>query len=132
MSFQSDYTYGIQQQKALYPIFKDYFNDDLVLTLNKFDKYDYEGKTTSYELKARKVLYKTYPTTCIASDKINPNHNKRQIYLFNFIDGTYYIEYDKDIFETFEVKDFKRFRQSFNDKEKPYIYIPIDKLTPII
>jgi hypothetical protein len=132
MSFQSDYSYGIQQQIALYPLFKKFFDDDLVSTPKKFDKYDYEGTTTSYELKSRKINFKTYPTTCIASDKINPNHTKKQIYLFNFLDGTYYIEYDKELFDTFEVKEFRRWRMGVDDKEKPYVYIPIEKLTPLI
>jgi hypothetical protein len=132
MSFQSDYSYGIQQQETLYPLFKKFFKDNLVSTPKKFDKYDYEGTTASYELKSRKINFKTYPTTCIASDKINPDHNKKQIYLFNFLDGTYYIEYDKELFDTFEVKEFRRFRQGVNDKEKPYVYIPIEKLTPLV
>jgi len=132
MSFQSDYAYGIQQQNSLYPLFKNFFDDDLVSTPKKFDKYDYEGTTASYELKSRKINFKTYPTTCIASDKINPNHTKRQIYLFNFLDGTYFIEYDKDLFDSFEVKEFRRWRKGVDDKEKPYVYIPIDKLIPLV
>jgi len=132
MTFQSDYAYGIQQQKKLYPLFKNFFDDNLISTPNKYDKYDYEGTTTSYELKARKINYETYSTTCIASDKINPKHNKHQTYLFNFLDGTYYIEYDKELFDTFDIKEFRRFRTGVNDKEKPYVYIPINKLTRII
>jgi len=132
MSFQSDYTYGIQQQANLLSLFQKYFDDNLVSTPKKFDKYDYEGTNASYELKARKINYKTYPTTCIALDKVNPEHTKKQVYLFNFLDGTYYIEYDKNLFETFEVKDFRRWRQGFNDKEKPYLYIPIEKLKPLV
>jgi hypothetical protein len=131
MSFFSDYSYGVQQQTALYPLFKEVFGEDLIITPKRYDKYDYESSTASYELKSRKINFKTYPTTCIGSDKINPNHTKKQIYLFNFLDGTYYIEYDKELFDTFEVKEFRRWRQKVCDKEKPYVYIPIEKLTPL-
>jgi hypothetical protein len=132
MSFQADYAYGLQQQTALLPLLKKYFNDEITTTPKKYDKYDYEGVTTSYELKSRKVKYDTYPTTCIAIDKIDPFHTKKQVYLFNFLDGTYYIEYDKELFDTFEVKEFRRWRTGFNDKEKPYMYIPIEKLTLMV
>lgn len=132
MSFKSDYEYGTKQQAYLLDTFQNFFKDNLISTLSKFDKYDYEGDTTSYELKSRKVNHNTYPTTCIAQDKVNPTHNKKQIYLFNFLDGNYYIEYDKELFDSFEVKNFRRYRSGFNDKEKPYVYIPIEKLKPLV
>jgi hypothetical protein len=123
--------YGIQQQRILYPILKEFFNTELKENDNKFDKYDFDDPTASYELKSRKVNYDTYPTTCIAQDKINPNYHKKQIYIFNFLDGTYYIEYDTALFSEFEVKPFSRYRSGIKDVKKPYVYIPIDKLIKI-
>lgn len=131
MAFHRDYSNGIQHQLALLPKLESYFKDQLKATTGKFSKYDYEGITADYELKSRNNTYQFYPTTCIAMDKINPDHTKKQIYIFHFTDGTYYIEYDKELFATFYVKDFRRFRQGVNDKEKPYLYIPIEKLIEI-
>ena len=129
MAFYRDYSSGLRHQLALLPKLQTFFNDDVIITTDKFNKYDYEGKTASYELKARNNEYKTYPTTCIAQDKINPLHPKRQVYVFHFTDGTYFIEYEKDLFASFEVKPFRRWRTGVHDKEKPYVYIPIDKLS---
>jgi hypothetical protein len=127
----SDYMYGIQQQQKLYPILKEFFKTDLKETVNKYDKYDFDDPTASYELKSRKFNYSTYSTTVIAQDKIDPEYHKKQIYLFNFLDGTYYIEYNKELFSEFEVKEFRRYRQGINDVSKPYVHIPIDKLIKI-
>lgn len=131
MAFQRDYQYGIQQQSALLPKLEEFFKDDLKEAKSKFAKYDYEGKTTSYELKSRNNAKDTYPTTCLPFDKICQSHTKKQVYLFNFTDGLYYIEYEKSLFDTFEKKPFRRYRMGVNDVEKPYIYIPVSSLKKI-
>ena len=130
--FLKDYTFGLQKQEALLPLLEGHFKDNLLPTLGRFAPYDYEGDTASYELKSRTNTYTAYPTTCIGQDKINPTHTKKQVYIFNYTDGTYFIEYSKELFETFEVKPFRRWRDDWKDKEKPYVYIPIDKLTRIV
>jgi len=129
--FQRDYQFGIQQQTAIHPRLEEFFKDNLIPTINKFDPYDYEGTTASYELKSRTNKKDAYPTTCIGADKVNPTHHKKQIYIFNFTDGLYYIPYDADLFASFESKPFRRYRQGVKDKEKPYLYIPVEKLIPI-
>jgi len=54
------------------------------------------------------------------------------IFLFYFTDGLYYIEYNKELFDTFEIKDFVRNpRYGKIDKPKKYIYIPIINLNKI-
>lgn len=130
--FQKDYAFGLQKQEALLPFLENHFKDSLVPTLGRFAPYDYEGNTCSYELKSRNNASSTYPTTCIGQDKINPAHTKKQVYIFHYTDGTYFIEYNKELFDTFEVKPFRRWRDSWKDVEKPYVYIPIDKLTRIV
>jgi hypothetical protein len=131
MAFNRDYQYGIQHQTALLPQLEAFFKDELKEATSKFAKYDYEGKTTSYELKSRTNKKDTYPTTCLPSDKICPSHQKKQVYLFNFTDGLYYIAYDKELFDTFEKKPFRRYRMGVNDKEKDYLYIPVDSLKKV-
>jgi hypothetical protein len=131
MSFNRDYNKGLSYQIELLPTLESFFKDDIKETVGKYAKYDYEGNRAVYELKSRTNTYRCYPTTCIAMDKVDPDHKKKQVYLFHFTDGTYYIEYDEELFKTFEVKDFRRFREGVNDIQKPYLYIPIEKLTRI-
>lgn len=129
--FNNDYRQGQHYQIELLPKLEAFFKDNMKETVGKYAKYDYEGDTALYELKSRNNTYRYYPTTCIGNDKIDPTSKKRQIFLFHFTDGTYYIEYDKELFATFEVKDFRRYRQGVRDIEKPYLYIPIENLTRI-
>jgi hypothetical protein len=129
--YKKDYEFGTQKQTELLPKLEAFFKDSLTPTTGRFDPYDYEGATASYELKSRNNASTAYPTTCIGQDKVNPDHPKKQVYLFHFTDGTYYIPYDKDLFSTFEVKPFLRWRDAWKTKAKDYLYIPVEKLIPI-
>ena len=130
--FQRDYQYGIKNQTDLLPKIQSFFGGNVKATVNKFDPYDYESDSASFELKSRTNKKDAYPTTCLPADKVKDAHTKEQIYLFNFTDGLYYIPYNKELFSTFECKPFRRYRVGVNDKEKDYLYIPVDKLIPIV
>jgi hypothetical protein len=128
MSFKQDYSYGLKKEDELLPIIKSFFERDIQKSTNKFERFDYSDEKYKYELKSRHNTYDKYPTTLICADKIA----KGIIFLFNFYDGLYYIKYRKSKFNTFERKMFVRNkRDDFNDLEKEYIYIPIDKLKKI-
>jgi len=128
-SFTQELKQGLQIQEIVLPIIQSYFNRDIKPTKGKYDRYDYLDNDYNYELKSRTNEYNKYPTTLIGLDKIDNN----TIYLFYFTDGLYFIEYNKELFDTFEIKDFVRNpRYGKIDKPKKYIYIPIDKLQKII
>jgi hypothetical protein len=128
MSFKKDYTLGLQKEDEVLPKIKNYFKREIQKTNNKFETYDFYDEKYTYELKSRNVKYETYPTTLIAKDKIR----KRIIFLFNFTDSLYYIKYKSKKFENFECKEFVRNKRSdYNDKQKEYIYIPIEYLKKI-
>jgi hypothetical protein len=131
MSYQKDYAFGTQKEMELLPKLEAFFKDSLTATTGRFAPYDYEGVTASYELKSRNNASTTYPTTCIGYDKVKTDHPKKQVYLFHFTDGTYYIPYDKELFSTFEVKPFLRWRDEWRTKPKDYLFIPVEKLIPI-
>lgn len=128
-SYKKDYEFGKKKEDELFDIINKHFNDNLVRSTKRYDKYDFKGDKFYYELKSRNNNYNKYPTTLIDKDKIfSDNH----IFLFNYLDGLYYIKYDKEEFDKFECKDFVRFkRYGCKDIEKPYFYIPINKLTKI-
>jgi len=129
MSFFKDYQFGISKEFEILPMISKYFKSNIIRSKEKFNKYDYYDFTCKYELKSRNNKYDTYPTTLIAVDKVI---NDDLIFLFNFIDGLYYIKYDETLFNTFEKKPFVRNkRDGYNDIEKEYFFIPIEKLTKI-
>lgn len=128
-TFTEDYAFGTQKEDDITITLNNFFNDELVKPENKKSKYDFKGKETYYEVKSRTNSYNQYPTTMIAQNKIFTDN---QIFVFNFTDGIYYIKYDKEIFDTFERKPFKRAgRPDIKTFESLYIYIPIEQLTKI-
>ena len=129
MSFAKDYQFGKQQENKQFETIKTYFKDDIRAT-SKYCSYDFESDQCYYELKSRNNKYSAYPTTLIPFDKVKTN--KKMIFLFNFTDGLYFIEYNKEIFKEFSLQPFQRNQRSdYNDKEKLYYFIPIDKLIKI-
>jgi hypothetical protein len=125
-TFKEDYSFGIEQEDTILPIVSKYFNDDIVKSSCKNSKYDYIGTKNYYEVKSRKNKYDAFPTTLIGANKV---FSDNQIFIFNFLDGIYYIQYDEKSFEVFEKKPFTRnFRSGVVDKEQLYYFIPIDRL----
>jgi hypothetical protein len=129
----NDCKFGNENEIIILPIIRKFFNRDIIKLEDKYNKYDYEDDIYKYELKARKNNYNKYPTTLIGSDKYDNKYhnNKKIIFLFNFTDGLYYIEYDKDKFNTFEKKPFVRIYRGVNDIKKDYLFIPIEHLIKI-
>ena len=104
---------------------KDLYNDPYYI-------YDFEGTTnkTSIEMKSRRVKKNTYPTTILPVSKIR-NTDKAQLFVFNFTDACCYIEYDKKIFDTFQIRHFTTERFGIVDKPKPHYCIYIKDLIEI-
>jgi hypothetical protein len=128
-SFQVDYSFGIQKEDEVQEIVEKFFNDKLTKHDTRYSKYDFKGSQYFYELKSRKNEYLKYPTTMVQASKIFCD---KQRFLFYFTDGLFYIEYNKELFDTFEIKNFQRFgRVDFRDFKQKYIFIPIDKLIKI-
>ena len=129
MSFMRDYNFGRQHEIAILPKLNEFFKDDIKASVDKYSKYDFEGKEYVYELKSRTCQLGSYPTTLLPVDKVIKT--RKQIFLFNFTDGLYYIEYDEEAWNSITVAPFRRFRIGVNDKEKPYYHIPTTLLKRI-
>jgi len=133
-TFENDYKFGLSRQQIIFNKVSDKFGLDVEHITYKYSKFDYKDhkNNINFELKSRKCKYSDYPTTMIPYDKLDSNGEKI-ILLFDFIDGTYYIEYDEELFSTFEKKPFKRYDRIYNHNDilKDYIYIPIKFLQKI-
>ena len=128
-TFKEDYEIGKKGEKKALPYIKDYFNSNIQEILNQYSKHDYTDSNFKYELKTRTCKYNSFPTTLMPVDKAVDDLT---IFLFQFTDGLYWIRYNAEDFEEFEKKQFVRHqRADYNDKEKDYFFIPIEKLTPI-
>lgn len=124
--YPKDFEFGDKEEERIHPSLIAYFKREIRRKGGK-NKHDYECDEYNYEVKSRKNNYSKYPTTMITADKICGE--KKLILLFNFLDGLYYIEYDKEKFDKYEIQNFSRAR--IKTDEKPHIYIPINDLTQL-
>lgn len=129
-SFKNDYEFGKMEETKVFDLIKEFFySDNIIKVLNRYSKFDFEGDNFVYELKSRTCYSSTYESTIIGVDKIFENFQKKQIFLFNFRDGLYYIEYDSEKFKKYRQEIYKRkYRSDFNDKKVPYFFIDIEDL----
>ena len=132
-TFKNDFLVGTQNELRLLDTLRNYFCDDIEMT-PQGSKFDYKSDRYFYELKTRNNKYATYPTTLIPYSKVLQDKifMERQFFVFCFLDGTYYIKYNKELFETFDLLDFQRRpRPDIVDKKQLYYYIPIEHLKKI-
>ena len=130
--FQRDLAFGLDKEEKLVSLFNDKFNVKFIKKAT-FDSFDFTSDTIELELKSRKNNYITFPTTIVPKSKVDSiKKNKRFIFAFAFYDGIYYIEYDKEVFDTIECKMFLRnYRTGYKDKKQLYYFIPVSILKKI-
>ncbi len=127
-TYEKDYEFGKECEKKIFPIIKDFFDDEIKESTYRYCTYDFKGTKNNYELKSRNNKHNTFNDTMISKYKID-NLKGNTIFLFNFIDGLFYIKYDKDEFKNFKLENFVRNRRvDYNDIKQLYYFIPIDKL----
>lgn len=125
-----DYNFGKNEEVKVLSKIREHFGDENIKEcIDQYSKFDFISDNYLYELKSRRNKYDQYPTTLIAIDKIIKDKN--MIFLFNFTDGLFYIKYDKELFDKYQKKYFRRTDRGF-DISKIYIFIPIEDLTEII
>ena len=101
-TFKNDFLVGTQNELRLLDTLRNYFCDDIQMT-QQGSKFDYTSDIYFYELKTRNNNYATYPTTLIPYNKVLKDKifMERQFFVFDFFDGTYFIKYSKELFESY-------------------------------
>jgi hypothetical protein len=129
MIYKRDLDFGFKMENDLFDTIKNKYGENICKTEPNC-RVDYCDDNTLIELKSRRNNYNTYPTTMISKSKIDYmlNSGKRSICLFNFTDGLYSIEIDKNKIDNFELKKGGR-RDRGKVEVNQYYYIPIELLT---
>jgi hypothetical protein len=130
-SKENDIAFGKQNEDDVLP--KLSFFGAVIPMDDPYAPFDFrtKNKSTFIELKTRKNAKNTYPTTMVSKSKVDiakEYPKKKFVFCFKFTDGLYYIQYDKELFETFETSQGgrnDRGRAEYND----YCFIPVSKLT---
>jgi len=123
--YPNSYKIGKEAETKCLGLIQEYFNKEINQEPEAYSKYDYSCDKYTYELKTRTNRYSAYPTTMITANKLTEG----RILLFNFVDGLYFIEYDKDKFSHYKRQQFSRYGADWDMKE--HVYIPIEDLTLI-
>ena len=99
----SDLVFGKLKEIEIKQILEQYFNTTLQ-TSSKYNLIDFQNEDLYIELKSRRNTYSKFDTTIIGKNKIDyaKSLNKKVIFVFNFIDGLYYIEYSP-LFDSFDI-----------------------------
>lgn len=100
--------------------------------------FDFENpnKTVFVELKSRRIKHDTYDTAIIGLNKIAFSDNIPDAefwFAFCYLDGLYIVKYDKEVFDTLEVRhDYVRgARNDATNKPASVVFIPIKLLTKV-
>jgi hypothetical protein len=138
MSQNSDLQMGELNENKNIDDLSSFFKTIFIKDKNKYAIIDWsnQSNTIYLELKSRRLNHNDYPTTIIGINKINycKDPTKTYYFAFSFLDGLYFIKYDKDLFKTFQIKKQQiKYRSDVGHIEiKENIHIPIKLLTKII
>ena len=97
--FFKDLEFGLIKENQVIPILKNYFNDDSIYKLDKYNTFDFKGINKYIELKSRNNNLNKYPTTMIILNKIfqASTLSEDTYFVFWFTDYLSCWKYDKNI-----------------------------------
>ncbi len=127
---KTEYDWGIKKELECLPFISEVL-DDVIHNKETYNDFDYYTDTYDIELKSRrnkKDTYSTTITTKIKRDKAIKS-KKKVLWIFNFTDGLYYLNYEdhKDTLNNLPVeKFFTRNGIRYN------IEIPVAILSPLV
>lgn len=125
--FEEDNKFGLLGEDLVLPILEDFFGEKFIKSQNEYCVYDSYNTDKHIEIKSRRNKYNAFSTTLIGVNKAI-NTNKAQLFVFNFTDSIYYIQYEEDKFKSW-IDQFQRgSRREFEKIPKNYFYIPIEEL----
>jgi len=133
-SLKNDIEYGLNAEKDVIKKLCDYFDEVILKNTFQYSIYDAKCKQTqtNYEIKSRRNCKKKYPTTIVSYNKImKKQENEKLIFVFQFTDGLYFIEYNPKLFSTFEIQDIIYYREGVSPKPVKHICIPVNLLLEI-
>ena len=110
---------GAIAERDSYHIIKNIFaTGQLCKSKYKYSHFDFYDELFLYELKSRTIHSNKYNTAIINTSKLI---DRNLIIIFQYLDGYFYIRYDKNVFDTFE--------RNYQVNNQEVINIPIQYLT---
>jgi hypothetical protein len=118
--------------------YNKFFNTTFTKT-PPYDPFDFTNGTIFVEQKSRRVNHNQYPTAIIGANKVKvaeigllENPTRSYYFCFCYLDGIFYLKYDKTLFDTFHQDYHQRgWRADAEDKPQAVFYIPHCHLTKL-
>lgn len=131
-TLKGDLEFGTKNEVTIHSTLENAFKKQLIRR-GGYSTFDYDdGGTFFVELKTRRINHDAYPTTLIGANKVSvASHNpsKKYWFCFSYLDGLFGIEYDKELFDTFDNSTYMRGpRPDCNNNVQQCYFIPIEKL----
>ena len=125
----SEYSIAQKKEEEILPLLKKHFGETVEPLNNRYHPFDFSNEKFLIELKCRNVKASTYPTTIVGMNKIEflkrkGNECKTGIFVFKFLDGTYFWKFNET---EMTVSDGGRTDRGVSEIKK-YAYIPVGKL----
>ena len=132
-SKSQDLMFGLKSEENIKSTLEQFFGCGLKKT-DKYASMDFvnEPKTIYIELKTRRIRHNQYPTALIGKNKVDfcEKSNAKCYFVYVYVDGVFYIEYKKELFDTFECSPYQRgMREGGIQPLQDYIFIPHEQLT---
>lgn len=133
----NDISMGLTNESKVYNKLKNllcpkYGENDIIKTTDQYAKWDWTGDIngTHFEMKSRRNTKKCYPTTLLPVHKILKT-DVAQVFIFHFTDKTCYIEYNEDLFKTFNKRTGITMRDGRYDPPQLQYEIPVNILVDL-
>ena len=133
-SQKEDISFGQKGEVAVHQQLEELVGSGLTHS-GQFAVLDFTNKdnTIYVELKTRRHLRNEYKTTIVGLNKIRfcSDPTKAYYFAFSFLDGLYYIKYDKAVFDTFDrdLDYWCGFRKGCLNRRQEIVHIPVCQLT---
>lgn len=128
----ADLAFGLGSEEKNKKTLETFFRCGLKKT-GQYDVMDWsdEAETIFIEMKTRRVKHNQYPTALIGKNKVEFCEKSNAIcyFVYVYLDGMFYVKYDKALFDTFVCEDYQRgWREGGIAPVSPYVFIPYEHL----
>ena len=129
-----DLIFGKMNENNNLPIIRKFFGiTNLEMDKNEYATIDFKNDDTLIELKSRRITHNKYDTCFIGYNKykyFKKNNDKKSYIVYQYDDGLFYIQYDRDLFKKFDRKYQNIWRDNVCEQSK-VVLIPTKYLIKI-
>ena len=118
---------GAIGERAAFQLIKNVFGGTVLKTKFRYTKFDFYDETYLFEYKNRQIFSFQFPTVIINKCKIGIDRN--MIFIFQYIDKVFYIRYEKEVFDSFDIEYQKQLNGILTTDD--VVHIPRKFLTEI-